>query len=220
MEINMPNWVYNKLHCHGSQSDLDTLAAFFEMDVEVHTWNPQMGTDDLVTEHVPFTYMSMRNPFLPPYNVSHEEYHSTNGFSDGVQTGNTSGNWYNWNSRVWGVKWDAKMIEMEREDELLSYSFESPWGPPDPEMLLEMSEQFPTIAFTHYYEEEQGWGGEYEFQNGNTSEAREWDIPNSHAEKMDLGQTCNCEIWGDDYEWMFDDCPAKIESEKKELQNS
>jgi hypothetical protein len=87
-------------------------------------------------------------------------------------------------------------------------------------MLLEMSEQFPSIAFTHYYEEEQGWGGEYEFQNGEISESREWDIPNSHAEKMDLGQTCNCEIWGDDLDWMFDDCPAKIEAEKKELQNS
>jgi len=37
---------------------------------------------------------------------------------------------------------------------------------------------------------------------------------------MDLGQTCNCEIWGDDLDWMFDDCPAKIEAEEKELQNS
>ena len=216
----MPNWVYNTLHCHGSESDLDTLASFFEMDVEVHTWNPQMGTDDLVTESVPFTYMAMRNPFLPPYNVTRDEYHSTNGFLDGVKTGNTSGNWYNWNSSNWGVKWDAKTDRVERDTELLSYHFESPWGPPSFEMLLDMSKKFPKIAFTHYYEEEQGWGAEIEFQNGNTSDFREWDIPTTHSEYMELGQTCMCEIYIDEYDYMFDDCPTRIEAESKEKQDA
>jgi len=207
----MPNWVYNTLHCHGSQPDLDTLQDFFRCDIEVHTWNPQMGDADLVTENVPFSYMSMRNPFLPPYNVSREEYHSVNGFSGGVETGNTAGNWYNWNISNWGVKWDAKVENVEVQDELVSYHFESPWGIPDPHMFLEMSKKFPAIAFTHYYEEEQGWGGEYEFQNGEVSEEREWDIPTSHAEKEELGQTCHCEIWPDDVEYMFEDCPARLE---------
>jgi hypothetical protein len=220
MEIIMPNWVYNALHCHGSESDLDTLAEFFTMDVEVHSWNPQLGTDDLIIENVPFTYMAMRNPFLPPYNVTRDEYHSTNGFLDGVKTGNTSGNWYNWNSFNWGVKWDAKTDNVERSTELLSYHFESPWGPPDTQMLLEMSEKFPSIAFTHYFEEEQGWGGEYEFQNGKVSESNDWDVPTSHEEKVEAGQTCYCEFFPKDVEYMFEDCPARIEAEKKELQNS
>ena len=217
----MPNWVYNVLHCHGSESDLDTLAEFFAMDVEVHSWNAQLGTDDLVIESTPFTYMAMRNPFLPPYNVSHEEYHSVNGFADGVKTGDTAGNWYNWNSRHWGVKWDAKVDSVERDSELLSYNFESPWGPPDEEMLLEMSEKFPKIAFTHYYEEEQGWGAEYEFQNGNTSEFRDWEIPMSHAEYADLDRegSCICAYEDDSSEW-YSDCPTGVEAEKKELQNS
>lgn len=217
----MPNWVYNALHCHGSESDLDTLAEFFAMDVEVHSWNPQLGTDDLVIESTPFTYMAMRNPFEPPYNVSHEEYHSVNGFADGVQTGNTAGNWYNWNNRHWGVKWDAKVDRVERESELLSYHFESPWGPPDAEMLLEMSEKFPKIAFTHYYEEEQGWGAEIEFQNGSTSDFREWDIPTSHADYVDQDKefSCVCSL-EDDPEWLFDDCPKKVESMNKEMQDA
>ena len=208
----MPNWVYNNLHCHGSEADLDALAAFFTREIQIHKWNPQMGTDDLVTETVPFTYMAMRNPFEPPYNVSHEEYHSVNGYSNGVQTGNTAGNWYNWNSRNWGVKWDATGIDVDREPELLTYRFESPWGPPLAEMLLEMSQEFPTISFTHNYEEEQGWGGEYEFQDGLISEETEWDIPMSHADHMNRDQTCNCEIYFDEVEYMFDDCPAKMEA--------
>lgn len=212
----MPNWVYNNLHCRGSEVDLDTLAEFFSMDVEVHSWNAQLNTDDLIIESVPFTYMAMRNPFEPPYNVSRDEYHSVNGFLDGVQTGNTAGNWYNWNTCNWGVKWDAKSNRVEREAQLLSYYFESPWGPPDYQMLLEMSKEFPAIHFTHRYEEEQGWGAENEFQNGNTIICSEWDIPGSHSEKLELDQTCHCEIWPDDVEYMFEDCPARMEREKQD----
>lgn len=217
----MPNWVYNALYCHGSESDLDTLAEFFTMNVEVHSWNPQLGTDDLIIENVPFTYMAMRNPFEPPYNVSHEEYHSVNGYSDGKKSGDTAGNWYNWNNVHWGVKWDAKVNCVQRYEEILSYHFESPWGPPGFEMLIDMSKKFPKIAFTHYYEEEQGWGAEIEFQNGNTSDFREWDIPVSHADYVDQDKESSCVCtFEDDPEWLFQDCPARVEAEKKELQNS
>jgi hypothetical protein len=79
-------------------------------------------------------------------------------------------------------------------------------------MFLELSEDFPTIAFTHRYDEEQGWGGEYEFQNGEVSSLNEWDIPESHADHQALDTTCVCEFFPDDVEYMFDDCPAKMEA--------
>lgn len=216
----MPNWVYNRLHCHGSETDLDSLASFFEMEIEVAKYDPQTNTDNLVTETVPFTYMAMRNPFDQPYNVSPEEYHSVSGYSNGVQVGNTPGNWYNWNLQHWGVKWDASGPGVERQPGMITYSFESPWGPPNYEMLLEMSKKFPKIAFTHYYEEEQGWGGENEFQNGHTTDFREWDIPESHADHVEREQDCYCEIWSDDPNMWYADCPAKIEYLAKELQDA
>ena len=214
----MPNWVYNDLYCRGSEEDLDTLAAFFEMDIENHTWSPQKGLEDLATEHVSFTYMAMRNPFEKPYNVTREEYHSVNGYSDGKKSGDTAGNWYNWNNAHWGVKWDAKVNYVKRNHEFLSYHFESPWGPPGMDMFLDMSEKFPKIAFQHYFEEEQGWGGEYEFQNGEVSDSREWDEPASHSDQVERGNSCMCE-GEDDLDWMYDDCPAKIAAEGKELQS-
>ena len=213
----MPNWVYNALYCRGSEEDLDTLAAFFEMDVENRSWNPEKGTGDLVVEHVAFTYMAMRNPFKEPYNVTREEYHSVKGFSDGKKSGDTAGNWYNWNNVHWGVKWDAKADRVDRYEGIISYHFESPWAPPDMDMLLDMSKKFPKIAFTHYFEEEQGWGGEYEFQNGEVSEGREWSEPASHSDHMERGSSCMCEY--DDLEDMYDDCPARIAAESKELQS-
>lgn len=213
----IPNWVMNSLHAHGSKEDLDKLQDFFRMEIRINKWDKETRTDYFEIEPVDFTYMAIRNPFLPPYNVSEDEYYGTNGFVDGKQVGDTAGNWYNWNNRNWGVKWDSCRVDMQREDELLSYHFESPWGPPFIDMMLELSEKFPTISFTHRYDEEQGWGGEYEFQNGETSEFMEWDIPMSHEDHLALEQSCSCEVWSDDPDMWYDDCPAKIEHDAKEL---
>ena len=161
----MPNWVYNSLHCHGSEADLDALAEFLTKEIRINKWDSETRTDYHEDEVVPFTYMAIRDPFSPPYNVDPDEYHGTNGFVDGERVGDTANNWYNWNSTHWGVKWDATRVDVDRNEEIISYHFESPWGPPWEEMMLELSERFPTIAFTHRYDEEQGWGGEYELQS-------------------------------------------------------
>lgn len=216
----MPNWVYNSLHCHGSEADLDALAEFLTREIRINKWDSETRTDYHEDEVVPFTYMAIRDPFSAPYNVSQDEYYGTNGFVDGERVGDTSGNWYNWNSNYWGVKWDATRVDVDRNEGIISYHFESPWGPPWEEMMLELSERFPTIAFTHRYDEEQGWGGEYEFQNGEITEMMEWDIPTSHADHVALDQTCSCEIWTDDPDMWYADCPSKIEHDARELQDA
>ena len=216
----MPNWVYNSLHCHGSEADLDALAEFLTKEIRINKWDSETRTDYHEDEVVPFTYMAIRDPFSPPYNVDPDEYHGTNGFIEGERIGDTAGNWYNWNSTHWGVKWDATRVDVDRSEGIISYHFESPWGPPWEEMMLELSERFPTIAFTHRYDEEQGWGGEYEFQNGEITELMEWDIPTSHADHVALDQTCSCEMWIDDPDMWYDDCPSKIEHDAKELQDA
>lgn len=39
--------------------------------------------------------------------------------------------WYNWNVNNWGTKWDASMIDWQREDDnTISLYFESAWSPP------------------------------------------------------------------------------------------
>ena len=207
----MPNWVSNIMYVNGPLEDLDKLAFFLERDIEVHTWNSQLGTSDLVTEHVCFSYMALRNPFEDPYNVTREEYHTVNGVGPSGVTGNTAGNWYNWNGMHWGVKWDACNPERDRSEEnALRYSWESPWGPPDPTMFEELAKKFPTLAFSMWYEEEQGWGGEYEIVDGEIEQQWEWDIPECHQDYVDLEKSCQCE-YEDDPNYMFDDCPKKLE---------
>jgi hypothetical protein len=84
-------------------------------------------------------------------------------------------------------------------------------------MMLELSEKFPSVGFSHRYDEEQGWGGDYEFRNGEITSWEEWDIPENHAEHKALDQSCVCEMWSDDPESWYDDCPK---ADEKELQNA
>lgn len=221
----MPNWVYNSLHAYGSDADLDRLQEFLRVEIRINKWDKETRTDYYEIEPVEFTYMAIRNPFLPPYNVSQDEYYGTNGTINGERVGDTAGNWYNWNVTHWGVKWDACRVDMERCPDgegrgQLTYHFESPWGPPWVEMLLELSEKFPELGFSHRYDEEQGWGGDYEFRNGEVTAWEEWDIPESHAEHKALDQSCPCEMWTDEPETWYDDCPPKIEHNAKELANA
>lgn len=208
----MPNWVYNQMTITGSKEDLDSIESLFTKTVQITTYNTETKQDELIMEDVDFTYSALISH--SDLGVSDEEYHSVNGFSGGVHTGNTPGNWYNWNMAYWGVKWDAVRPEKDREDDnTLTYRFESPWGTPYPNLWVSLSYLYEgRIHIDYKYEEEQGWGGSFSIVNNEIVSEEEWDIPSSHAEMQDrMAGQCYCEIWMDDVDSMFDDCPAKME---------
>lgn len=208
----MPNWVYNKMTITGSKEDLDSIESLFAKTIQSTTYNHETKQDEYIMEDVVFTYSALISH--KDLGISDEEYHSVNGYSGGVQTGNTPGNWYNWNQMYWGVKWDACNATKEREDDnTLVYRFDSPWAPPSKSLWQSLSYLYEgRIQIDYSYEEEQGWGGEWTMKNNEFISSEEWDIPMSHADHMKLSRTCNCEIYFDDVEYMFDDCPAKMEA--------
>ena len=59
--------------------------------------------------------------------------------------------------------------------------------------------------------EEQGWGGEYGGSGGQFQKIAEWEILETHEERMKLIGYCRCEEMRDDeVEWMHDDCPRRV----------
>lgn len=81
-------------------------------------------------------------------------------------------NWYDWAYVNWGTKWGC--YDNEYDDG--TYRFTSAWGPIDSSIILELLvKDIPT--FSYYYEEEQGWGAEFEFENGEETSGFEWDLP-------------------------------------------
>jgi hypothetical protein len=94
--------------------------------------------------------------------------------------------WYNWNVRNWGTKWDVAVSSTETypdttvedtangENHVVHYNFQTAWARPMG-ALAKLSEQYPDLLFTLSYEEETGWGGECEILRGLVISDSEYD---------------------------------------------
>jgi hypothetical protein len=82
--------------------------------------------------------------------------------------------WYWWSVKNWGTKWNAYDIDFEKGSGYLTYRFLTAWSQPIPifERILEM---FPNCNIVIDWEEEQGWGGVIELENGKKRQ-QEWDL--------------------------------------------
>jgi hypothetical protein len=83
---------------------------------------------------------------------------------------------YNQLTQDWGVKWNAGDTEVYGE----GVTFNSPWGHPD-NVIYELSRKFPDIEFHVYWEEEQGFGAEYDILDGDKFDENTWDMPEYHS---------------------------------------
>lgn len=128
---------------------------------------------------------------------------------------NEDNDWWHWNVRNWGTKWDIgnhdgegyRTTDCDDEGDRIQYRFETAWSPVF-EVLEKLSAQYPNLTFDYSYEEEQGWGGEAVIKNGETSIVNEYDIPMSHSDYVERDQECVC-MWGgyENDELPFEDCP-------------
>lgn len=206
----MPNWVFNHLTIEGDNEQVQKVkeqlnapyTRTYEDEGEVSFTNP---------------VFAFWNIICPPADKL-EEYEGVHGYADGGKQGDTEYNWYNFNNREWGTKWDVGVSDkvkysdtsLEDDDEgHLRYRFDTAWSPPTP-AIEKLSEQHPEVTITLAYEEEGGWGGEVEFLGGVGTEIKSYDEPNSHADYVDRDQedSCNCSNEEDESYW-YDDCPGK-----------
>jgi hypothetical protein len=203
----MPNWVYNHLTIDGSKEDIAKVKA--QVGATVKTKYKSADELDEVIDREPiFSFMNI----LPPPEDKLDEYHAVHGYADGKKSGDTEYNWYNFNVREWGTKWDARDVELLDDDETyLQYKFDTAWSPPT-EVIAKLAEQNPNLDITLEYREEQGWGGEINF-NGSTAEVvKEWDVPDTHAEEIAVNnEYCwRCENFDGDYSDLYQDCPENL----------
>lgn len=208
----MPNWVYNSLSIEGSKEDI--LAVKTQLNApfirEHEQWNMQthvMETKDYIFTNPIFAFWNIIKPIdLETYKLQKDPNVEEMSFA-----GN---NWYDWNVRNWGTKWDVavsdeekyKETELMEEDETsLAYRFNTAWSPPLP-AIEKLSQQYPDLEFNISYEEEQGWGGEYLFTNGQGTELESYDTKCRDCEAIntldycenDCGEVCSeCNYMGE-----------------------
>jgi hypothetical protein len=233
----MPNWVFNSLVVSGEQSELDKMVAQLNQPFEKHFPDSKFNQETKEWEQFPDVQV-YDNPVFAFWNIVKptdlEAYYERDTFkgnvnikkdADGkfdndsfmaefVRSMRDDQDWYHWNVRNWGTKWDIAVpngqeysdTQMEiTDDGSVMYHFQTAWSPVG-EVLIKLSEMYPSLEFDYEYEEEQGWGGTCTFVNGEETASDEWDIPESHADYKDRDKECPCEY--DDIEYAYKDCPV------------
>lgn len=240
----MPNWVSNGLTIEGNPEQVTKLIEQMNKPyVRVHdNWN--MATKQMEKKQTTYP-----NPIFAFWNIvspSPEimaEYESqppkTKAGLDDMKAwhkeieeiGISSNDWYNWNIRNWGTKWDVAVSSdsefsdttMEGptpngENLVVYYGFNTAWSPPMNAMAF-LSKQYPSLLFTLSYEEEQGWGGECEFLRGEMISISEYDNKCRDCDEEntmeycdnDCGEICNsCHYLGE----ADLDCVAECDTHK------
>jgi len=201
----MPNWVSNTINVSGSAEEIKNFKERASQPYATN-WGGEAGQ-----EHQVLSFMNFIAP--PQEAIASGEYWGTHGWKDGEHSGQTPNNWYNFNNREWGTKWDASDVDITDESENhLTYYFQTAWGIPEPVFMVMVAEH-PKLDFKFNCVEEQGWGAEYEGVDGDFMTTDEWDIPDTHEESMKRQDYCQCEHYDasdpEEREYLFDDCPGK-----------
>lgn len=183
----MLNWVYNEVIVAGVKSDLievrNQLNTPFEVTHDSYA-NGALAKETYFYSKPVFSFWNIIRPLnLDLYNdqpdTSSNFPVSWDELSEQLEEAvRVKQDWYHWNLRNWGVKWDVALANNEdsRSTEMtkdvssdddgidfISYQFETAWSPPEM-AIAKLAEQYPTLSFDLVYKEETGWGGRTRYQ--------------------------------------------------------
>jgi len=137
--------------------------------------------------------------------------------------------WYHWNVRNWGTKWDIilereyiSIVHNEKNDTYyFNWNFDTAWSPAD-EAYNAMAKRFPNLDFDFEITEEANFYlGKLNFAGGELVSENWVDDP-SHADFMEFDLPCSHCNWGEDVfdlsetviehlesqlDYYYDDCP-------------
>ena len=198
----MPNWVFNNLMIQDHSGDTinaikDQLNTPFERTYK-HNWNVQ-------TQQFEPKTVQYNNPIFSFWNIVKptdiEAYQGDYDF--GGNKPYEGNDWYAFNNREWGTKWDVAVqdeesysdtcmtdYKSEGEDHWVGYRFDTAWSPPV-QAMLSLSKQYPTAVLTLSWEEEQGFGGEIEFVAGEVTSSMDYESRCRDCEEYDCLEYCD-----------------------------
>lgn len=199
----MPNWVYNSLTIEGTPALIAKVKKQLNQPFQQKhdSYNHTTGKMELVDTLYPNPVFAFHNIYNHIEDgVSDAEYLSQSDHKQPLEEalmfkGN---NWYDWNVRHWGTKWDVAVrhdeeypdTELMEEDETsLAYKFNTAWSPPTP-IIQRLSQQYPTLHFNLSYEEETGWGGEYDYLAGEETEIENYENKCRDCDSLNTMEYC------------------------------
>ncbi len=210
----MPNWTYNSLMITGSKEDISAIKS--QLNTPFQRQHDQWSMETQKMELVDTMYS---NPVFAFWNIIKPTDIETYQLQKDPKHDNSiidfkGDNWYDWNVRNWGTKWDVAVRDgeeypetelMEEDETSLAYRFNTAWSPPV-EAIDKLATQYPQCEITLSYEEETGWGGEVLFTEGEMTTVEEYDNKCRDCDALntmeycdnDCGEICNsCHYMGE-----------------------
>ena len=193
----MPNWVFNNLAIEGDSKDVEVVKAQL---------NSPFSTNHMVWETTTRQYeptiTTYSNPVFSFWNIIRPTDLDTYYLQEDPNEDKTklfSGdNWYSWNVRNWVWSWDVAIRDdddgykdtfLDESDGIARYRFDTAWSPPLP-AIEKLSTQHPNLTFSLSFEEEQGWGGEIHYTNGEGKVIEEYDCKCYECDEIDNMDYC------------------------------
>ena len=187
----MPNWVFNGLTIEGNPDSVKKLMEQMNKPFKmVHdSWNLETHQQEKKLTTYPNPVFAFHNIYnYLEAGITDEEYlaQPPRDISLAEQMQFKTNDWYSFNVREWGTKWDVAVHSEDKypdttvedtvngENHVVHYNFNTAWSRPMP-ALIKLSNQYPDLLFTLSYEEETGWGGELELLRGEVISEAEWD---------------------------------------------
>lgn len=100
----------------------------------------------------------------------------------------TKQDWYHWNVREWGTKWEISNASYEAKPNSLVYSYQTAWSPPV-SAIDTLAETFPDLVFTsRFLDEGDCFAGEIHWENG--EQVFDTDLEINHGLKIEMYDYC------------------------------
>jgi len=203
----MPNWVYNGLTIKGNPDEVNKLVEQMNKPFQqIHdSWNVETHQHEKKVSLYPNPIFAFHNIYSHrDHSITDEEYLKQPDHSLPIAEAmkHETNDWYNFNNREWGTKWDVAVSEEDKYPEtymegplpngdnlVVYYNFNTAWSRPLP-ALQKLSAQYPTLLFTLSYEEETGWGGEMEFLRGEIIIDNQYETKCRECDEVDSEEEC------------------------------
>ena len=156
----MPNWCENIVRVHADTAgELQRFTTHVASEDNPFSFNsilpmPRELTGTLAPAQIctPDEYHDWIKEHQPTY--EHGDRPITKAMSKRFIEQYGADNWYDWQTKNWGTKWDTggEEVSVEIDDTVAEYMFDTAWGPPE-EIYNHLVETFPDHQINWYFHE-------------------------------------------------------------------
>ena len=175
----MPNWVYTTIKT--SSKNEDFIKEIIEAGGICNYYMPM--PEEIRNTNSPNRIISKQDYAIrdalgttSEENKHYTEHFQTKEMVDELKAKYNAENWYEWAHMYWGTKWGDCDIQYDVVGDDLMLRFQSAWSPISSDIMGELLSKLKEADYT--WEEEQGFGGQHIFEDGECISNVEWDVPN------------------------------------------